>query len=166
MRDQWLNDMDKGKINVVFLDVRKAFDSIKHEIILVKLKIQFGICDIEPKLFESYLTNEYCFLCGIHVGKHFKKKLQKIQFRAVKSITGAPYEVRSTDVLNILGGQTLDAKRLKNKLKEMYKILKNHTAPNLNEFFCRRNAISTNYDLRGSGTDLNFTVNFLRKFSI
>jgi hypothetical protein len=29
MCDQWLSDMDKGKINgVVFLDIRKAFDSI------------------------------------------------------------------------------------------------------------------------------------------
>jgi hypothetical protein len=31
MCDQWLSDTDKGKINgVVFLDIRKAFDSINH----------------------------------------------------------------------------------------------------------------------------------------
>jgi hypothetical protein len=30
MCDQWLSDMDKGKINgVAFLDIRKAFDSLK-----------------------------------------------------------------------------------------------------------------------------------------
>ena len=53
-------------------------------------------------------------------------------------ITGATYEVRSTGVLDALGWQTLDAKRLENKLIMMYKILNNHTALNLNEFFCKR----------------------------
>jgi retron-type reverse transcriptase len=58
MCDKWLSDMDKGKINgVVFLDIRKAFDSINHKILLRKLKNQFGIHDIELKWFESYLTN-------------------------------------------------------------------------------------------------------------
>ena len=67
MCDQWLSDMDKGKINgVVFLDIRKAFDSINHKILLRKLKNQFGIHDIELKLFESYLTNreQVCLVNG------------------------------------------------------------------------------------------------------
>ena len=56
--DQWLTDMDNGKLNgVVFLDICKAFDSINHEILLRKLKDQFGIHSIELKWFESYLTN-------------------------------------------------------------------------------------------------------------
>ena len=38
-------------------------------------------------------------------------------------ITGATYEVRSTDVLDTLGWQTLDAKRLENNLIMMQKIL-------------------------------------------
>jgi sarcosine oxidase/L-pipecolate oxidase len=65
--DQWLSDMDKGKINeVVFLDIRKAFDSINHKILLRKLKNQFEIHDIELKWFESYLTNreQVCFVNG------------------------------------------------------------------------------------------------------
>ena len=69
-------------------------------------------------------------------------------------ITGASYDIRSTDVLDALGWQTLDVKRLENKLIMMYKILNNHTAPNLNECFCKRNTIQSNYDLRSSDTDL------------
>jgi hypothetical protein len=69
-------------------------------------------------------------------------------------ITGASYEIRSTDVLDALGWQTLDVKRLENKLIMMYKILNNHAAPNLNERFCKRNTIQSNYDLRSNDTDL------------
>ena len=36
----------------------------------------------------------------------------------------------------------------------MYKILNNHTATNLNECFCKKNTIQSNYDLRSSDTDL------------
>ncbi len=69
MCDQWLTDMDNGKINgVVFLDLYKAFDSINHEILLRKLKHQFGIydVDIDLKWFESYLTKrkQVCFVNG------------------------------------------------------------------------------------------------------
>ena len=349
MCDQWLSDMDKGKINgVVFLDIRKAFDSINHKILLRKLKNQFGIHDIELKWFESYLTNreQICLVnghtslpkkirCGVPQGSilgpllfllyvndmpdHLKKttpylyaddtqissssydfetlaqnlnddlnniqrwllknklqhhptktkvmfiassynlinkigntpilmnntpiprtskytclgmdidekltwdahidsicskvsagigamkrikpfvppatlqtiykaliqpyfdycsplwdtcgktlqhKLQKFQSRAARVITGASYDIRSTDVLDALGWQTLDVKRLENKLIMMYKILNNHTAPNLNECFCKRNTIQSNYNLRSSDTDLCLpkpTSEFLKK---
>ena len=44
MCDDWLSNMDEGKINcVVFLDIRKGFDSINHEILLEKIKSNFGI---------------------------------------------------------------------------------------------------------------------------
>ena len=38
-------------------DARKAFDSINHNILLRKMKEQFGISNIELKLFESYLSD-------------------------------------------------------------------------------------------------------------
>ena len=50
--------MDNGKLNcVVFLDVKKAFDSINHKILLDKMRTLFGISGIQLKLFESYLSN-------------------------------------------------------------------------------------------------------------
>ena len=58
MCDAWYENMDNGELNgVVFIDIRKAFDSINHNILLRKMKEQFGISNIELKLFESYLSD-------------------------------------------------------------------------------------------------------------
>ena len=58
MCDEWLENMDNGKLNgVVFLDIKKAFDSINHHILLNKMNEQFGIFGKELKWFQSYLTN-------------------------------------------------------------------------------------------------------------
>ena len=58
MCDEWLENMDNGKLNgVVFLDIKKAFDSINHHILLNKMNEQFGIFGMQLKWFQSYLTN-------------------------------------------------------------------------------------------------------------
>ena len=45
--------MDEGKINcIVFLDIRKAFDSISHNILLNKMKSNFGISGNELRWFD------------------------------------------------------------------------------------------------------------------
>ena len=55
MFNQWLTDMNNSKLNgVILLDICKAFDSINYEILLRKLKDQFGIHGTELKWFESY----------------------------------------------------------------------------------------------------------------
>ena len=67
MCDEWYANMDKGKLNgVVFLDIRKAFDSINHNILLEKLETQFGISNNELKWFKSYLMNreQVCAING------------------------------------------------------------------------------------------------------
>ena len=57
MCDAWYENMDNGELNgAVFVDIRKAFYSINHGI-LHKMKEQFGISNIELKLFESYLSD-------------------------------------------------------------------------------------------------------------
>ena len=67
MCDDWLQNMDNGNLNcVVFLDVKKAFDSINHEILLNKMHEYFGISDTQLKWFESYLINreQQCMVNG------------------------------------------------------------------------------------------------------
>ena len=50
----------------MFLDIRKAFDSINHNILVNKLETQFGISNNELKWFKSYLTNreQVCAING------------------------------------------------------------------------------------------------------
>jgi hypothetical protein len=47
--------MDQGQINgVIFLDLKKAFDTIDYQILLSKLQA-YGIRDHTFKWFQSYL---------------------------------------------------------------------------------------------------------------
>ena len=52
--------------NVVFLDIKKAFDTVDHEIVLKKLN-KYGLYNDELKFFESYLSNhrQCCSVNGL-----------------------------------------------------------------------------------------------------
>ena len=62
--EMWLKSMDQGQINgVIFLDPKKAFDTIDHQILLSKLQA-YGIRDHTLKWFQSYLDQrkQICML--------------------------------------------------------------------------------------------------------
>ena len=62
--EMWLKSMDQGKINgVIYLDLKKAFDTIDHQILLSKLQA-YGIRDHTLKWFQSYLDQrkQICML--------------------------------------------------------------------------------------------------------
>ena len=55
--NHWLLDMGNGKMNsVIFLDIKKAFDTVSHDILLHKMKV-YGISGPELEFFNSYLRN-------------------------------------------------------------------------------------------------------------
>ena len=55
--NEWLVNIDNGLLNgVVFIDLKKAFDTIDHEVILLKLR-NYGVDPFSLRWFKSYLTN-------------------------------------------------------------------------------------------------------------
>lgn len=79
--NNWYLNIDDGQINaVLFLDLKKAFDTVNHTILLKKLK-HYGIDNTTLKWFESYLsdrkqvttiensTSHHCHIkCGVPQG--------------------------------------------------------------------------------------------------
>jgi hypothetical protein len=82
-------------------------------------------------------------------------RLQKFQNRAARVISGATYDVRSVDLLESLGWKHQELRRNYLKSVFMYKILNNHTAPNLRTSFRLNNECDNIYDLRNRETDLS-----------
>ena len=64
--DSWFCNVDRKNVNIsLFLDLKKAFDTIDHDILSAKLQ-RYGICQKELAWFASYLTErqQYCYLNG------------------------------------------------------------------------------------------------------
>ena len=55
--NNWLLNIDNGKANaVIFLDLKRAFDTVNDEILLEKLCL-YGLHDNDLSLLKSYLSN-------------------------------------------------------------------------------------------------------------
>ena len=73
--NHWLMNTDNGSMNsVVFLDIRKAFDTTDHQILIKKLS-QCGIRDDELNFFQSYQENRtQC--CNVNLKLSDKQKIE------------------------------------------------------------------------------------------
>ena len=62
--------LDDGKIGCgIFVDLQKTFDTVDHQILLVKLN-HYGIRGVSNDWFKSYLSNrrQYVFINGYESG--------------------------------------------------------------------------------------------------
>ena len=68
--NDWYTDIDGGNVNaVVFIDLKKAFDTVDHSILLEKLSL-YGIRGIELEWFRSYLNGrQQCCTVNGHISK-------------------------------------------------------------------------------------------------
>ncbi len=103
-------------------------------------------------IIQPYL--DYCSPLWDNCGIGLKDKLQKFQNRAARVITGATYDIQSSDILENLNWKALEERRNYLKSTFIYKILNGHTTPNLKEAFRFNNERDIAYNLRSRETDL------------
>ena len=68
--NEWYLNIDKGLLNgVMFMDLKKAFDTMEHQIMLKKLEL-YGVCKSSLKWFTSYLKErrQKTFVNGVLSG--------------------------------------------------------------------------------------------------
>ena len=92
--DDLLTNMDEGKFTgVVYLDLKKAFDTVDHKILILRLKAA-GVSGLTLNLFHSYLTSR-CqrtavgrSLCWCARGIHFRSVQAKLRFKECGALVG------------------------------------------------------------------------------
>jgi hypothetical protein len=90
--DEWYVNMDRGLYNLaVFLDLKKAFDTVNHDILLAKLEL-YGIKNTPLMLFKSYLSDR-SQQCQVNGGT-FHIKISKIW-------SSSGFNFGSTSVFNL-----------------------------------------------------------------
>ena len=68
--NDWYLNIDKGEYTgLIFIDLKKAFDTVDHNILLQKLE-KYGVNGLELDWFASYLNNrkQFCKVNGVSSG--------------------------------------------------------------------------------------------------
>ena len=92
---------------------------------------------------------DYCSAVWGCIGSGLTRKLQKLQNRAARIITGSSYDIRSAQILSDLDWPNLAQRRANHLEKLMFKTMNNQVPEYISEKFVLRNSIH-NHNLRGS----------------
>ena len=84
-----------------------------------------SLLNIYQSIVEPYL--DYCSIVWNGIGDNLADKLQKLQNRAARVITGADYLTPTNEILNKLGWSNLKERRNKQKALMMFKIVNGMT---------------------------------------
>ena len=107
---------------------------------------------------------DYCSLVWDVGNAYSLEKLQKMQNRAARVITGKSYDVRSKDILQELSWQPLMERWGNNKAIFMHKVANGEYLEKISNLFVVKN--NDNYNLRNNGIDYTLEkprTNFLKK---
>ena len=104
-----------------------------------------NLLSVYQSIVEPYL--DYCSVVWDDISDQLTDKLQKLQNRAARVITGADYRTPSSVLLNKLGWSSLKEKRNKQKALMMFKIMNGMTPAYLEDIFTRNIGRSV-YNLR------------------
>ncbi len=108
---------------------------------------------INRALVQPYF--DYCSPLWDNCGLLLKDKLQRFQNRTARVLTGADYDISSSELLEQLRWKNLETQHRSNKAVLVYNILNNGTAPCLRESFTVRSVNENDYNLRNYDTDLS-----------
>ena len=137
----------KEQVNNIIKKVSKAIGVIR----CVKPYIKK---DSLVTLYQSLVLPhfDYCSLVWGNCNNTLQEKVQKLQNRAARVITGATYDVRSKDILTELGWDNLEARRVRQTESYVAKALNNGCPVMINEMFTISN--NETYGLRSNNLTL------------
>jgi hypothetical protein len=110
---------------------------------------------------------DYCSIVWDNCSKYLHEKIQKLQNRAARVITGKSYETRSSETVKNLGWQPLLDRRKDKRALFMYKIRNNEFPECLTSMFNISN--NKHYNLRSNELDFALrkpNTNDLKKASV
>lgn len=138
-------DTPRGKVIAVFIDFKKAFDSIDRGLIVKKL---MNIYKLEPtyvKMFKNYLSGRTIKIkghkklfenpCGVSQGASIGPMLFSLFINDVETVLDLPFILYADDMIIYLSGTDID-KMLTDVTVQLEKI----------EKWCEENSVTINYD--------------------
>ena len=99
-----------------------------------------SLLNIYQSIVEPYF--DYCSIVWNGIGDNLADKLQKLQNRAARVITGADYLTPTNEILNKLGWSNLKERRNKQKALMMFKIVNGMIPRYLKEIFGKTGCLS------------------------